>query len=863
MNSARAVPIFEHVEQMALRHPDAVAVRDEGGVLTYSALVAKARALGQALDGQLARSAALAIALPVDRFYPVAMLGALAAGRPYVPLDLNFPVERLQHVLLHSGAQLVLVNAQTHERLAAMVPPGVVCWDVDAMMLSEVGWTPPGRLTDVAYVIYTSGSTGQAKGVYQTQDGLWQDVSHYVQAARLSASDVLTGLYSPSVNGGLRDVYGALLTGATLALMDIRRMGLLAVAQAVSDWGVTIFHAMPPVLRVLLRDWACDRPHAVRLVYVAGDRLFATDVALLRGCFGPHVEVYTGIGSTECATLYAQWFVPPDWPLSDLLIPVGRPAPGRRVWLEDEKGGVHAVADCCPDVGGTDHGAVGEVVVESNYLAQGYWQDSHLTADKFAVGVHDPLARVYRTGDMCRLRPDGLLDFVGRVDRQVKVRGYRVEPVEAEGLLRTYPGVTDAAVLVHWAGDDAVLVACIAVDEGVMPHAKASGQCKLHLAAHLPAYACPVHVWVLPALPVLGNFKLDQAALQRFCAQQLDRVANSQLPRQDDVAALWWQTLKLAPGDEDDAFEALGGDSLKALELHVALEKRLGHRLQADWFSKNMSLAQARAKLTLAQVESFPDDVGQRSGLQLWLFPPASGVSPVVLGLRDALAKKFDVCVLSYPKGNATAQHILSISELAEHTLTRVRAGAQAENTQVFFGFSYGARVAHEASVRWEREGSTVRLVIADIALKYQWPPLPIARVQKLKRWVLQACVGLDACLPLMKDSGLLAIMNWVRPTQRNQTWMKKANVVLETIVFQRQIRRWHPGMFKGETCILVTVNTLLKHPDLPQTLGWAGYCEHIEPLPLGGEHVTFFKAEHQATFLAALNTWLLQVVLR
>jgi len=194
---------------------------------------------------------------------------------------------------------------------------------------------------DLAYIIYTSGSTGQPKGVYQNQRNLLHDVMQYINVSEIDSNDRLSLLYSPSVNGAIRDIYGALLTGATLYTHNLITQGLSSIPRIIEKNQLTIYHSVPNIFRTGLKrkteNYSFD---CVRLIYLAGDKIFKGDIEIFKELFSNDCVVYVGIGSTENATIYRQWFIDKDTKLEDELVPVGFEVPDRVMKLIDEKWGI-------------------------------------------------------------------------------------------------------------------------------------------------------------------------------------------------------------------------------------------------------------------------------------------------------------------------------------------------------------------------------------------------------------------------------------------------------------------------------------------------------------------------------------------
>ena len=473
-----------------------LAIADGSRRWSYAELSAQV----DAIAGRLAAAwkeppSAIALAMHNDARAPAAMLGALACGIAYVPVDLSFPPERNAQILRHSGVSAVVTTMDGRAAVAQMADklPLIV---IDAPN-ADMAAPSPASPDSIAYVLYTSGSSGQPKGVYQNQRGLLHDVMQYINSIHLNATDRITMLYSPSVNGAIRDIFGGLLVGAAVHMVDLRTRSLAAIADVLRREAITVYHSMPPVLRAFLGGLPPQpRFDSVRLIYLAGDRTFRRDVDLCRRHFAKDAILYLALGSTENATSFRQWFLFPTTPLTDDLVPVGYQVPERPSAIIGEDG--RPVAP----------GEVGEIVVTSRYLAQGYWNDPELSAAAFEPSPSAPGLRRYRTGDLGREDSDGLLHFIGRKDRQIKIRGYRVEPAEVEAVLRLCPGVADAAVITRQWADRGELVAFVVPSDRGTAMDPAPW-----LTQRLPSHMRPTTLHCIDAIPTLPNLKTDGAAL--------------------------------------------------------------------------------------------------------------------------------------------------------------------------------------------------------------------------------------------------------------------------------------------------------------------------------------------------------------
>lgn len=532
-----------------------VAIVDSEGAIDYRTFALKARAIASLIAAASGEGEPVALFLPATRTMPCAMMGALLAGRPYVPLDPSFPAEHLLRILSHSGAQVMICEPEHARAVLGDMPEGLRL--ISPHMPTAPVDLAPIRPDNPAYVLYTSGSTGTPKGVWQDQTGLLHDVMQFTQAVRLTPADRLSLLYSPAVNGAIRDIFGALLNGATLCMSDLRREGLSHVLEDLDRRKVTVLHAMPPVLRALMSSQKRNICPEARVLYTAGDRLLTRDLSDLRARLPEGCSVYTGIGSTECATLYREWTIPDGWAADGVTVPVGHAILDREMRLVDA-GGQEVAA-----------GEVGFIEISSPYIARGYWNDPALTKASFRPVSGRPGWRCFRPGDLGRVRNDGLLEFVGRADRQIKIRGYRLDPVEIEAALRELGGVRDAVVL---AEEICGRVRVYAFVETASTHLS-EDQMRRELGRQVPAHLVPDRIVLLSAMPRLANFKCDVGALRRMIPVTPDVQTDPDLP--SGYLAIWSKALK-RPVAAGDRLEGLGADSLALMEIELEVAERFG-----------------------------------------------------------------------------------------------------------------------------------------------------------------------------------------------------------------------------------------------------------------------------------------------
>ncbi|WP_186032284.1 non-ribosomal peptide synthetase, partial [Burkholderia gladioli] len=560
--------IGARLHEQALRHGDRPAVVSDGVALSYreleqatNRLAARLVAAGGAADTPVA------LLCGHDASMIVALLAALKAGRPYVPLDPAYPEARLRMMIDDAGADSVLTTAALAPRARALAAGPL------RLLLVDADETPAAAHADsaaagfaalpvvpadtLAYVLYTSGSTGVPKGVMQNHRNALYFCRQYTNNLRIAPADRLLLIASYSFDAALMDIFGALLNGAALHLLDIRRHGVASVPAVLREQAITIFHATPTVYRAVFGEAREPLAPGLRAVVLGGELVDQRDIAIFRRGFAPDTVLVNGYGPTE-STLALQAMIGRAGADVDRYPAVGRPIEGTRIVLGRPGGGVESRQ-------------AGEIVIESPHVALGYWRRPDLSAQAFGVTADG--RRFYRTGDVGFLDSDGQVVVRGRVDHQVKIRGFRIEPGEIEAALARHAQVREAVVVAREHGDgERQLVAYVVADDAALE----TGALRAHLAATLPDYMMPARFVRLDALPLTPNGKLDRRALPAPEAGQ-DEAAHLE-PRtatERQLAAIWCALLKRERVGALDHFFDLGGHSLLATQVLARLRDTL------------------------------------------------------------------------------------------------------------------------------------------------------------------------------------------------------------------------------------------------------------------------------------------------
>ncbi|XEG69807.1 amino acid adenylation domain-containing protein [Pseudomonas sp. abacavir_1] len=553
---------------------------------SYAELAEAALRLAAALrEWGVAAGDGVAITLPKGAGQVIAVLGALAAGACYVPVGIEQPPARRAAILRHAGVRLVLTDSERAGEDAW--PAGTVVRELAASQAYEPLAKPlPVEPSAVAYVIFTSGSSGEPKGVEVAHGAAQNTLDALRRRYRLAASDRLLGVSALDFDLSVFDLFAVLGVGGTLVLpAEALRKEPTHWLQLLRRHGVTLWNSVPALLDMLLRNRGGLGLGGLRLALVSGDWIGLDLPPRLRqvapGCrfvaLGGATEAAIWSNAQEVAE------VPPQW----RSIPYGRPLENQRYRVVDGLG------RDCPDW------VPGELWIGGAGVALGYRGQAALTRQRF---VEQGGERWYRTGDLGRYWPDGTLEFLGRLDQQVKLRGHRVELAEVEAVLERHPALARAVALVL-PGARASLVAAVVPAGG--RETPAEEQLRGWAADWLPPHMLPERMLALPRLPLSGNGKVDRKALAWLLQEQLQgsALAPDEEPQgelESAVARHWQALLEVPRVGRHQGFFALGGNSLLATRLIERLASGFGVELTLKDFFGAASVA-AQAALVAAR----------------------------------------------------------------------------------------------------------------------------------------------------------------------------------------------------------------------------------------------------------------------
>ena len=545
-------------EKIVGLHADRIAVKTETRVATYSQLNEMANRLAHALFQRQGRRAQLvALLLEKDVAQVAAMLGAMKAGKFFLILDPAFPKYRLAAMLKGSRAKLVVTNRRNASLADEIATPDceLIQWEgIDDSFSRdnpEISIAPKA----LAFINYTSGSTGEPKALLRSHRMILHNIMLRTNLIHVCELDRIS-LLSSGTSNAITNSLLALLNGAGLYSLDVKKQGVVRPARWLAEGKITITPMSSPLFRALCETLKGKNNFPdLRVVRLRSEAVYKSDTDLYRQYFSPDCIFVTGLSSNETGPL-ADYFIDHDTVVTDSAVPVGYAAPGKEVVLLNQDG----------ERIGFDE--IGEIAVRSRYLSPGYLRDSRLAKTKFKCDPTESGSRIYLTGDMGLMLPNGCLIYKGRKDFRVKIRGFPVDIKEVETALRAHPSLRDAVVIARSSrSGETVLVAYFVTAARQVPTVS---ELMRFLARMLPDYMIPVAFVRLDSMPLNPQNKVDRAALPSPAETRPDLDTPFMAPRGDEereVADIWAEVLGIDRVGIQDNFLELGGHSLAAARI--------------------------------------------------------------------------------------------------------------------------------------------------------------------------------------------------------------------------------------------------------------------------------------------------------
>ncbi|MBX8517028.1 amino acid adenylation domain-containing protein [Pseudomonas cichorii] len=696
------------IEAQVLATPDAPALIFDNQQMSYAQLNARANQLAHKLrESGIGPDALVGICIERSLELVIGLLAILKAGGAYVPLDPDYPQDRLAYMLADSGIGLLLTQTSLLQGLPVPGHVQTLCLDQDGDWLEAYSQENPANRTqpqNLAYVIYTSGSTGKPKGAGNSHRALVNRLHWMQKAYGLEASDTVLQKTPFSFDVSVWEFFWPLLTGARLAIAlpgDHRDPERLV--QTIAQHGVTTLHFVPSMLQAFMTHEQVESCHSLRRVVCSGEALPAELASQVLKRL-PQAGLFNLYGPTEAAIDVTHWTCTPDDTLS---VPIGRPIDNLKTHILDD--GLLPAA----------RGAAAELYLGGVGLARGYHQRAALTAERF---VPDPFSteggRLYRTGDLARYDDDGVIDYAGRIDHQVKIRGLRIELGEIEARLNEHPGVREAHVIDIDGPSGKQLVAYWVANDG----AQDANELKDHLKTLLPDYMVPTHFVALEAMPLTANGKLDRKALPKPDASQLQQgyvAPRSEL--EERLAALWADVLKVERVGLNDNFFALGGHSLLAVSLAGRIREAFDISIKLHDFLLMQTLGEladflraGEAKVKSAVIRM---NNSQSDKTPLFCLPPGGGGTYSYYPLAGRLSEDRPVYGLVNKAYVVPGWFDRSWEEMVGYFVEQIKF-TQPVGPYNLLGWSLGGALAIDVAHILERDGDKVNfLALVDTML--------------------------------------------------------------------------------------------------------------------------------------------------
>jgi amino acid adenylation domain-containing protein len=858
--------IHELFERQVERTPEAVAVVFGGEKLTYRELNARANQVAHYLRGRgVGPEVLVGVCMERSLEMVVGLLGILKAGAAYVPLDPEYPKERLAFMIRDTGITLLM----THSGVAENLPGGIP----ELLRLDEEGEKLNGESKqnlagsagagDLAYVMYTSGSTGTPKGVEVVHRGIVRLVMSgsyarlgadetFLQLAPISFDASTLELWAPLLRGGRCVVYPAGVPSPEKLGEVIRRQGVSTLWLTASLFNVIVTEAPESLL-------------GVRQLLIGGEQLSTPHVVRAQGQL-KDTQIINGYGPTENTTFTCCYAIP-EGIAPDTVLPIGRPIANTQVYILDQWRNPVPV------------GIPGELYVGGDGLARGYLNRPELTAEAF---IDDPFssepgARLYRTGDVVRYRPDGNIEFLGRMDDQVKIRGYRIELGEIEAVLRQHEGIREAAVQVREdVPGDKRLVAYVANEAGVDVTV---GGLRIFMKQRLPEYMVPSMYVTLEAMPLTASGKVNRKALPAPEGIRPEGEAGYAAPRtsvEEAMAGIWAELLGLERVGIHDNFFELGGHSLLAVRLCSRIAERFGEKLPLSTFFRGPtveSVAKTLKQVTKAgNVSALVEIRHTGSGIPLYVLHDLGGETLLANKLADYLGIDLSIFGFYHGSANGFCDAEDGLEKLAERYVHDILA-FQPNGPYCLAGYSFGGHLAYEVARQLSFRGHAVgHLGIIDTG--------PATKDEKSIRSRFTGTLNFLRNFPWWVWDDLLAIGpaenagRVCRKIRQTNKWMKKAVMLrawpaigadLEDIFELKeypheyvQIMEYHLDLLRKYRChsyagplTLYRARAQSLFHTRADDLGWGEFVNGpIEVVEISGNHFNIVK-EPRIRFLA------------
>ncbi|WP_270171056.1 non-ribosomal peptide synthetase [Paenibacillus sp. SYP-B4298] len=725
--------VHQMVADQAARTPHAVAILHNGVALTYQELDERSQWLAQQLrasGGSANRFIGVCLERSIELI--VALLAVMKSGSAYVPIDPNYPEERIAYLLEDSGVHTVIVSPDTKPLVrAASTASPLLLAEAEAAAARDGAGAPLPVVNpeQLMYVIYTSGSTGKPKGVMVPHQAVVNHCLGVMERFELRPSDRVLQFTSISFDVAVQEIFPALLAGATLVLWKDRFLTSSSeFLQWIGQEQVTVVNATTAHWNQLVHDVKqnlASLPEQLRLVIVGGEAVSRETYASWRSIAKGRVKWINDYGLTE-TTITATMFCPDgDWQAVKA-VPIGTPLPNVEVYILDSS------------LQPVPVGVYGELCVGGAGVAHGYLNRPELTAERFVSHPFrdDEGARLFRTGDMARFLPDGNIEFVGRLDSQIKIRGYRIELGEIEAALEQCPALAQSVVVPNRLNSGDTMLVAYVVPANPQVDLR---EIREHLKHSLPDYMIPGNFVVIDRIPLTENGKVNTALLPKpeLPALTAKEYIAPRTSTEQAAVELWSEVLGLASLSVLDNYFDIGGNSLLATQLAAKAQQRFGSRVPLKWLFEYPTLEDWAMQVEQLTEQQLADTVTQsalhasesclvqinRTGSQLpiCLIHPVGGSISCYFALARQLGASQPLYAMQAPGLAGTSMAgTMTVEQMAEAYVRELLA-IQPAGPYRLGGWSLGGFIAYEMARQLLASGHEVyQLILIDSYLNRQ-----------------------------------------------------------------------------------------------------------------------------------------------
>ncbi len=863
--------VVSRFEAQVSRYPDRVAVKTTTQTLTYSQLNHAANRLARFIIAKRGLGAEpIALMFGLEAQVIVALLAVLKAGKGYVALNPRYTAPMLTYVLNNAQPSLIISDSYHLPRLTSLSHTQAELINVYELDLPyttdnlELVIAPD----NLAGIFYTSGSTGQPKGIERHHRHLMHSTWHNTNEYGITAKDRHSLLFSCGFTASVPDVFDPLLNGASLHPFDASATNTDQLIYWLQKDEITLFHPPVPLLRQLLATLLEQPTHLpqLRTIFLGGQPIYKEDVTRFQRLFTPTCKILYKLVMTE-ASLLTHFWIDHQTQLDGNSVPIGHPTADKEILWLDETGQP------------VPPGEMGEIAVRSRYLSPGYWNNPDLTRQKFLPDPDGGDERIYLTGDLGRLRPDGQLEILGRKDFMVKIRGYRVELGAIEAALHNLETVKTAVVVAQDSAQGEKRLVAYIVPQTQPPLSVT--ELRRNLALHLPDYMLPAVFVTLDDLPLTPNGKIDRKALPPPSSTRPNLEPQYVAPRTNlerTLVDLWKSLFQLDKIGIHDNFFDLGGQSLLLTQLAVKLQRTLHVNLTMVQLLQNPTIASLANAITTAPSLSTSKLLSEQESNLICLQPngdqtplffiPGGGGGEYEFVIYGRLTRLLG---LDRPVYGFLAQGLTGkpdhpdVTTMARDYVTEMRR-RQPAGPYLLIADCVGGKVAWEMAHEIQQQGQTVGLLamLNTKAVHIPHHPNQYRNQTGLPFWWERIAVHLHQLLkpdPYFAENRLayikgrvdtlLSLLHPLTDHQRRMRRVREARAHYSRLLLNHRPTR----PYSGRMVILATADHYHDNP----TLGWQDWVTgELQLYPMPGQRNTYLQ-DHTELIVEQLRSCFVQ----